>query len=204
MDKGKSLSQEGQEEGAEASNNSVVNPSSLVPVTPATLATSDLAQYGETTSTDVMQFWHDISMMLESPDRNAAPHKANSEALDAVEDPNFVGSNGKKSEDFLSLLFNMDKSLSECASSSKVMMGNETSVLISPQAPIVGENLTSNPNEELSVGKLGNQFLDGSSSSKSGPLDLSSRFLSSVMAGKRYSIAELAQMVLLDPKRAKR
>ena len=201
MDKGKSPFGVGEEEGAAASNNSVVNSSSSASVS---LATSELAHYDQTTSTDVMQLWHDISMMLESPQRNAAHHKAHSEALGAVEDPSFDGSNGKNSEDFMSMLSDMDKSLSECLSSPKAMMGSETSALMSPQSPFVGENLTSNPNEKLTIGKLGNLYLDGSSSSKSDPLASSLMFLSSAMARKRYSMAELAQMALLDPKRAKR
>lgn len=156
------------------------------------------------------QISHDISRMLDFPPRNPGHRRAHSEILSLPDDTSFYSDLGvfgpldgpslsdDTDEDLFSAYFDIEKLNSSCALSS-VLPGGEPSGPAA--APSRTENLASGSNERPRARHHHSQSMDGSSSvllgsSSEGPTPAEMK--------KAISASNLADLALIDPRRAKR
>ncbi|XWS09349.1 hypothetical protein CRYUN_Cryun40dG0077500 [Craigia yunnanensis] len=172
------------------------------------------------------RFSHDISKMPDNPPKNLGHRRAHSEILTLPDDINFdsdlgvVGAADEPSfsdeteEDLLSMYLDMDKFNSSSATST--FQVGESSVLAGAAAApvgagagtgvLTGENVSigGGSSEKSRVRHQHSQSMDGSSSIKPEMLMSGSEGLSPADSKKAMSAAKLAELALIDPKRAKR
>ncbi|KAM4105946.1 hypothetical protein ACB094_04G029800 [Castanea mollissima] len=199
---------------------------SFPPLGPGT--SSDAGHFGHGMNTDSSHFSHDISRMPDTPRRNLGHRRAHSEILTLPDDISFdsdlgvVGAGDGPSfsdeteEDLLSMYLDMDKFNSSSATSA-FQMGEPSSAAAattlaqaSVQTPASGAMTTSA--EHVSIGSSErprvrhqhSQSMDGSTTIKPEMLVSGSEDLSAADSKKAMSAAKLAELALIDPKRAKR
>ncbi|KAL4632186.1 hypothetical protein ACB092_04G034000 [Castanea dentata] len=199
---------------------------SFPPLGPGT--SSDAGHFGHAMNTDSSHFSHDISRMPDTPRRNLGHRRAHSEILTLPDDISFdsdlgvVGAGDGPSfsdeteEDLLSMYLDMDKFNSSSATSA-FQMGEPSSAAAattlaqaSVQTPASGAMTTSA--EHVSIGSSErprvrhqhSQSMDGSTTIKPEMLVSGSEDLSAADSKKAMSAAKLAELALIDPKRAKR
>ncbi|XP_030470331.1 probable transcription factor PosF21 [Syzygium oleosum] len=172
----------------------------------------------------VPDFSHDISRMPDNPPRNRGHRRAHSEILTLPDDISFdsdlgvVGAADGPSfsddteEDLFSMYLDMDKFNSSSATSS-FQMGEPSSAPLamaaaaesgSGAAPSSAENVASGSTERPRIRHQHSQSMDGSTSIKPEMLMSGSEEASPADAKKAMSAAKLAELALIDPKRAKR
>ncbi|XP_010046685.2 probable transcription factor PosF21 isoform X2 [Eucalyptus grandis] len=172
----------------------------------------------------VSDFSHDISRMPDNPPRNRGHRRAHSEILTLPDDISFdsdlgvVGAADGPSfsddteEDLFSMYLDMDKFNSSSATSS-FQMGEPSSAPMampgagdsgSGAAPSSAENVASGSTERPRIRHQHSQSMDGSTSIKPEMLMSGSEDASAADAKKAMSAAKLAELALIDPKRAKR
>ncbi|XP_008778608.1 probable transcription factor PosF21 [Phoenix dactylifera] len=168
---------------------------------------------------DAGQFSHDISGMPDYPPRNVGHRRAQSEILSLPDDISFdsdlgvVGSgegpslSDETEEDPLSMYLDMDKFTSFSETSGLDLPGIETSVTApapAPSFPCHTENSASASKERPRVRHQHSQSMDGSTTIKPEMLASGSEGPSLAETKKAMSAAKLADLTLVDPKRAKR
>jgi len=173
-------------------------------------------------------FSHDISRMPDFPPRNPGHRRAQSEILSLPDDLTFDNDLGvvgpadgpsfseETEEDFIAMYLDMDKLGS--TSGSELLGGESSAAAVAGGAQFVGdgaasssstsmqnENLGWGRNERSRVRHQHSQSMDGSTSIKSELLGSGSEGPSSLAEAKKaMSAAKLADLALVDPKRAKR
>ncbi|RDX95438.1 putative transcription factor PosF21, partial [Mucuna pruriens] len=172
-----------------------------------------------TTTSDSSCFSHDISKMPDNPPRNRGHRRAHSEILTLPDDISFDsdlgvvgGADGPSfsddaDEDLLSMYLDMDKFNSSSATST-FQLGEPSSAMPVPGSSgpptSSAEQIVVGTNERPRVRHQHSQSMDGSTTIKpemlvSGPDDMSA-----ADSKKAMSAAKLAELALIDPKRAKR
>ncbi|KAL5543187.1 hypothetical protein UlMin_010897 [Ulmus minor] len=169
-------------------------------------------------SSDSGRFSHDISRMPDNPPRKLGHRRAHSEILSLPDDISFDSDLGvvggvdgpsfsdETEEDLFSMYLDMDKFNSSSATSS-FQMGEASSAAAALQtmpAPVSGASLESVSlgSNERRVRHQHSQSMDGSTIIK--PEMLGSDEASGSDSKKALSAAKLAELALIDPKRAKR
>ncbi|KAG1331283.1 putative transcription factor PosF21 [Cocos nucifera] len=182
-------------------------------------STPDSGHFGQRVVPDTGQFSHDISRMPEYPQRNVGHRRAQSEILSLPDDVTFdsdlgvVGSgegpslSDETEEDLLSMYLDMDKLTSSTVTSELDLRGSENSATATAPAatfPLQTANSASASNEKPRVRHQHSQSMDGSTSIKPEILASGSEGPSLQETKKAMSGAKLADLALVDPKRAKR
>ncbi|KAG4961439.1 probable transcription factor PosF21 [Glycine soja] len=183
---------------------------------------SESSHFGHGMSTDSSGFSHDISRMPDNPPRNRGHRRAHSEILTLPDDISFdsdlgvVGAGDGPSfsddaeEDLLSMYLDMDKFNSSSATSTFQMGEPSNAVGASASMPGSGapnysaENAVFGTNERPRVRHQHSQSMDGSTTIKPELLVSGSEDMSAADSKKAISAAKLAELALIDPKRAKR
>ncbi|XVF37674.1 hypothetical protein REPUB_Repub20aG0029900 [Reevesia pubescens] len=175
----------------------------------------ETGNFGQTSDSS-NRFSHDISKMPDNPPKNLGHRRAHSEILTLPDDISFdsdlgvVGAAGGPSysdeteEDLLSMYLDMDKFNSSSATST--FQVGESSVLAAPPAAsvAVGAGMAMDvSSEKPRVRHQHSQSMDGSTSIKPEMLMSGSEEVSAD-SKKSMSAAKLAELALIDPKRAKR
>nr|XP_010912775.1 transcription factor RF2a [Elaeis guineensis] len=181
--------------------------------------TPDSGHFGQRVVPDIGQFSHDISRMPEHPPRNVGHRRAQSEILSLPDDISFDNDLGvvgagegpslsdETEEDLLSMYLDMDKLTSSSATSELDLRGSEksaTAAVPAPSFPLQTENSASASHEKPRVRHQHSQSMDGSTSIEPEILASGSEGPSLAETKKVMSAAELADLALVDPKRAKR
>lgn len=197
--------------------------SSFPPLAPG--GSSETGHFGHGLSTDsVGRFSHDISRMPDNPPRNLGHRRAHSEILTLPDDISFDSDLGvvgggdgpsfsdETEEDLLSMYLDMDKFNSSSATSA-FQLGEPSSAAatLTPVQTVVSGAATSSAdvvatgaNERPRVRHQHSQSMDGSTTIKPEMLVSGSEDISAVDSKKAMSAAKLAELALIDPKRAKR
>lgn len=178
------------------------------------ISTLELGRFGQA---DSRRFSQDISRMPDNPPKNTGHRRAHSEILTLPDDISFDSDRGvvggidgpsfsdDTEEDLFAMYLDMDKfnSYSTSSATSSFQVG-ESAVNPSPSAG--GEDLgrTTNERPPPRIRHQHSQSMDGSSTIKPDMLLLSSEETYSADAKKSLSTAKLAELALVDPKRAKR
>ncbi|KAI3511401.1 hypothetical protein L1887_18554 [Cichorium endivia] len=159
---------------------------------------------GPLTAIEFGDFSHDISRMPDSPPKNIGHRRVRSEIVTLLDDITFgsdlgvVGdgpSYSETEEDSYSMYLDMDKFNSSSATS-----GSQAVESSSNAAQIPNSSATPPPENHIPRAKRHlSMSMDGSEMLTSGPEDTSS-----IDAKKSMSAAKLAELALVDPKRAKR
>lgn len=194
--------------------------STYPPLIPGT--SSDTSHFGHGMSTDSSGFSHDISRMSDNPPRNRGHRRAHSEILTLPDDISFDsdlgvvgGADGPSfsddtEEDLLSMYLDMDKFNSSSATSTFQMGEASNAAAASGSVPTSGaptcsaENMVVSTNERPRVRHQHSQSMDGSTTIKPEMLVSGSEDMSAADSKKAMSAAKLAELALIDPKRAKR
>ncbi|URD79057.1 Calreticulin family [Musa troglodytarum] len=176
----------------------------------------DSGHFGHATRSDAGRFSYDVSRMPDFPPRNPGHRRAHSEILSLPDDISFdsdlgvVGSHDGPSlsdeteEDLVTMYMDVEK-FSSGATSSGLSIGESSLPVLSPvQAPSQGENVALGFTERPRIRHQHSQSLDGSTAIKPELLMSGGEGPSSVEAKKAMSAAKLAELALVDPKRAKR
>ncbi|CAL9131656.1 unnamed protein product [Musa acuminata var. zebrina] len=164
------------------------------------------------------RFSHDIDRMPDNPPRNAGHRRAHSEILSLPDDISFdselgiVGSgegpslSDETEEDLISMYLDLDKIASSSASSGLELQGSETSGTAAAGAPASSqaEMVAAASCERPRVRHQHSQSFDGSTSIKPELLASGTEGMSSTEEKKAMSAGKLAELALIDPKRAKR
>lgn len=160
-------------------------------------------------ASDSSPFSHDISRMPDNPPKHLGHRRAHSEILTLPDDISFDsdlgvvgGFNGpsfsdETEEDLFSMYLDMDK-LNSSSATSSFQVGDSSSSGIQASEPA-----TLQP-EKPRVRHQHSQSMDGSTTIKPEMLTSGPEETSSVDAKKSMSAAKLAELALVDPKRAKR
>ncbi|KAF7824340.1 putative transcription factor PosF21 [Senna tora] len=196
--------------------------STLYPMVPGT--GSESGHFGHGMSTDSSNFSQDISRMPDNPPRNRGHRRAHSEILTLPDDISFDSDLGvvggvdgpsfsdETEEDLLSMYLDMDKFNSSSATSAfdvgepstaAVSASALTSVPASGAASFSAGNVAIG-NERPRVRHQHSQSMDGSTTIKPEMLVSGSDDISAADSKKAMSAAKLAELALIDPKRAKR
>uniref|UniRef100_A0A803Q302 BZIP domain-containing protein n=1 Tax=Cannabis sativa TaxID=3483 RepID=A0A803Q302_CANSA len=193
--------------------------SSFPPLAPG--SSSEAGHFGHGLATDSGRFSHDISRMPDNPPRNLGHRRAHSEILTLPDDISFDsdlgvvgGADGpsfsdETEEDLLSMYLDMDKFNSSSATSA-FQLGEPSSAGATPMQTAMSGVATSSAevatgaNERPRVRHQHSQSMDGSTTIKPEMLVPGSEDISSVDSKKAISAAKLAELALIDPKRAKR
>ncbi|XP_020224644.1 probable transcription factor PosF21 [Cajanus cajan] len=184
---------------------------------------SETSHFGHGMSTDSSGFSHDISRMPDNPPRNRGHRRAHSEILTLPDDISFDsdlgvvgGADGPSfsddaEEDLLSMYLDMDKFNSSSATSTFQMGEPSGAVGASASTPALeapasyAENVVIGNNERPTrVRHQHSQSMDGSTTIKPEMLVSGSEDMSATDSKKAMSAAKLAELALIDPKRAKR
>lgn len=193
--------------------------SNLPPLGP--VSSSEQGHFGHGMPSDSSQFSHDISRMPVNPPKNLGHRRAHSEILTLPDDISFDSDLGvvggldgpsfsdDTEDDLLSMYLDMDKFNSTSATSS-FQVGESSNAMATEQglssAPLGAGNLTTNNalSEKPRIRHQHSQSMDGSTTIKPEMLMDGSEDPSSADAKKAMSAAKLAELALIDPKRAKR
>ncbi|KAK2641901.1 hypothetical protein Ddye_023664 [Dipteronia dyeriana] len=185
-------------------------------------SSSDGPHFGH--QSDSSRFSHDISQMPDNPRKNMGHRRHHSEILTLPDDISFDsdlgvvgGADGpsfsdETDEDLFSMYLDMDKFNSSTATSGFQMgEGSATAAQARAPAPAVTggggfsvENVGVGSTERPRIRHQHSQSMDGSTSLKSEMLIGGSEEMPSADAKKAMSAAKLAELALVDPKRAKR
>uniref|UniRef100_A0A2P2M991 Transcription factor RF2a n=1 Tax=Rhizophora mucronata TaxID=61149 RepID=A0A2P2M991_RHIMU len=179
-------------------------------------SSSDPSHFGQ--GVDSSRFSHDISGMPDNPPRNVGHRRAHSEILTLPDDLSFDsdlgmvgGADGPSfsddtEEDLLSMYLDMDKFNSSSATSASEVGEPSAPVMAAPMlAPArVTLDVAAGPSERPRVRHQHSQSMDGSTTIKPEMLTSGSEEASPADAKKSMSAAKLAELALVDPKRAKR
>ncbi|KDP43884.1 hypothetical protein JCGZ_20894 [Jatropha curcas] len=188
--------------------------SAFPPLAPG--ASSDPGHFGH--GSDSSRFSHDISRMPDNPPKNLGHRRAHSEILTLPDDISFDsdlgvvgGADGpsfsdETEEDLLSMYLDMDKFNASSATSG--MQLGESSAL-TPAAPTSAPaqapvDVSAGPSERPRVRHQHSQSMDGSTTIKPEMLMSGVDDVSAADSKKAMSAAKLAELALIDPKRAKR
>lgn len=169
-------------------------------------------------SSDSGGFSYDISGMPDNPPRNRGHRRAHSEILTLPDDLSFDsdlgvvgGADGPSfsddtEEDLLSMYLDMDKLNSSSATSAFQVGETAASAPAPTSAPAASpaENVGVGTNERPRVRHQHSQSMDGSTTIKPEMLVSGSEEISPADCKKSMSAAKLAELALVDPKRAKR
>ncbi|KAK6255410.1 hypothetical protein SCA6_016715 [Theobroma cacao] len=187
---------------------------------------SETGSFGQTSEPN--RFSHDVSKMPDNPPKNLGHRRAHSEILTLPDDISFDSDLGvvgaadgpsysdETEEDLLSMYLDMDKFNSSSATSA--FQVGESSVAAPAAAPVpavgvgVGTGMLAGENVSVGVGSSEkprvrhqhSQSMDGSTSIKPEMLMSGSEEVSPADSKKAISAAKLAELALIDPKRAKR
>ncbi|CAL9754003.1 unnamed protein product [Musa acuminata subsp. burmannicoides] len=177
---------------------------------------SDSDHFGHPAPSEGRLFSHDVSRMPDFPPRNPGHRRAHSEILSLPDDISFdsdlgvVGSHDGPSlsdeaeEDLVSMYMDGEK-FGSVAATAGLSNGESSRSALSPvQAPPQGEIVASGSSEKLRIRHQHSQSLDGSTAIKSELLMSGGEGPSTAEAKKAMSAAKLAELALVDPKRAKR
>lgn len=171
--------------------------------------------FGHSSSHDPGQFSHDISGMPDFPPKNRGHRRAHSEILGLPDDISFdsdlgiVGAADGPSlsdeidDDLFSMYMDMEKFASSSGATSGLLAGESSSGML-PLALHPNESMTAGPSEKPRVRHQHSLSMDGSTSIKPEMLVSGPEGASAAETKKAMSAAKLADLALLDPKRAKR
>ncbi|KAL8104367.1 hypothetical protein AgCh_028539 [Apium graveolens] len=193
----------------------------LPPLRPDSL--SDSGRFAQGMSSDTNHFSYDISQMPDNPPKTLGHRRAHSEILTLPDDLSFDSDLGvvggldgpsfsdDTEEDLFSMYLDMDKFNASSATSS-FQVGEQsyasgqpsTNPAVSAPAAPATENVVTTSTERPRVRHQHSQSMDGSSTIKPEMLMSGTEDTSSVEAKKSMSAAKLAELALVDPKRAKR
>ncbi|GAB2265648.1 Probable transcription factor PosF21 [Dionaea muscipula] len=162
-------------------------------------------------SPDISRFSHDLSRMPDNPPRNVGHRRAHSEILTLPDDISFDsdlgvvgGADGpslsdETEEDLLSIYLDMDK-VNSCSATSAFQVVEPSSVgtAVPQSTPPTKEN------ERVRVRHQHSQSMDGSMTIQPEMLVSGAEENISADAKKAMSAAKLAELAMIDPKRAKR
>ncbi|KAF2300272.1 hypothetical protein P3X46_000502 [Hevea brasiliensis] len=175
---------------------------------------SDPSHFGH--GSDASRFSHDISRMPDNPPKNIGHRRAHSEILTLPDDISFDsdlgvvgGADGpsfsdETEEDLLSMYLDMDKFNSTSATSVFQLGESSTPAPAAAPAPAVPANVSVGPSERPRVRHQHSQSMDGSTTIKPEMLISGAEDVSPADSKKAVSAAKLAELALIDPKRAKR
>lgn len=198
--------------------------STLPPIGPGGI--SESTHFGHGMSSDSSRFSHDISRMPDNPPKNLGHRRAHSEILTLPDDISFDSDLGvvggldgpsfsdDTEEDLLSMYLDMDKFNSSSATSA-FQVGESSSlaagVLGSSSTAASASTSLAPPSEIVSgisdkprVRHQHSQSMDGSTTIKPEMLTSGAEEPSQADAKKAMSATKLAELALIDPKRAKR
>lgn len=184
---------------------------------------SDSGQFGHGMPTDSNRFSHDISRMPDNPPRNIGHRRAHSEILTLPDDICFdndlgvIGSADGPSfsddteEDLLSMYLDMDKFNSSTATST-IQVGESSSAVGEARSTSTSTIGAATSKDDAAVGlkerprvrHQHSQSMDGLSTIKPEMLVSGSEEASAADSKKAMSATKLAELALIDPKRAKR
>ncbi|XP_075511985.1 putative transcription factor PosF21 [Primulina tabacum] len=192
--------------------------SNLPPLGPGGL--SDQGHFGLGMGSDSKRFSQDISRMPDNPPKNLGHRRAHSEILTLPDDISFDSDLGivggfdgpsfsdDTEEDLLSMYLDMDKFNSTSATSEFQMGESSVSSAAESGALFATTTLTDNMapsfTDKPRIRHQHSQSMDGSTTIKPEMLVSGSDDPSSVETKKSLSAAKLAELALVDPKRAKR
>ncbi|XP_071736273.1 probable transcription factor PosF21 [Rutidosis leptorrhynchoides] len=160
---------------------------------------------------DSGRFSHDVSKMPDNPPRSMGHRRAHSEILTLPDDISFDSDLGvvggfegpsfsdEADEDLFSMYLDMDKFNSSSATST-FQDGEPSSVQVSAGLSPGADNFGPGPSERPRVRHQHSQSMDGSTTIKPEMLEEGS----ASDAKKAMSAAKIAELALVDPKRAKR
>ncbi|KAI4324349.1 hypothetical protein L6164_023896 [Bauhinia variegata] len=197
--------------------------SSFPPLAPGT--STDSGHFGHGMCTESSPFSHDISRMPDNPPRNRGHRRAHSEILTLPDDISFDsdlgvvgGADGpsfsdETEEDLLSMYLDMDK-VNSSSATSPFPAGDPSGGGATSSAPLsapasgsatsLAENVTIGTYDRPRVRHQHSQSMDGSTTIKPEMLVSGSEDISAADSKKALSAAKLAELALIDPKRAKR
>ncbi|KAI4334629.1 hypothetical protein L6164_019294 [Bauhinia variegata] len=191
--------------------------SSYPPLVPGT--GTDSGHFVHGMSTESSPFSHDISRMPDNPPRNRGHRRAHSEILTLPDDISFDsdlgvvgGADGpsfsdETEEDLLSIYLDMGK-FDSLSATSPFLLGEPSSTPLSApasgSASSLAEKVAIGTNERPRVRHQHSQSMDGSTTIKPEILVSGSEDISAADSKKAMSAAKLAELALIDPKRAKR
>ncbi|KAL2485379.1 Basic-leucine zipper (bZIP) transcription factor family protein [Abeliophyllum distichum] len=194
---------------------------SLPPLGPG--SSSELGHFGHGVSSDSSRFSHDVSRMPDNPPKNLGHRRAHSEILTLPDDISFDSDLGvvggldgpsfsdETEEDLLSMYLDMDKFNSTSATSSFQMDESSaaldlSSIPASASAPVnpSADSVAASLSEKPRVRHQHSQSMDGSTTINPEMFLSGSEEPSSAESKKAMSAAKLADLALIDPKRAKR
>ncbi|KAA8531424.1 hypothetical protein F0562_006223 [Nyssa sinensis] len=177
--------------------------------------TSESGQFGHGMSADSSRFSHDISRMPDNPPKNLGHRRAHSEILTLPDDISFDSDLGvvggmdgpsfsdETEEDLFSMYLDMDKFNSSSVTSA-FQMGEPSFAAAPASTPALAENMVPSSNERPRVRHQHSQSMDGSTTIKPEMLMSGPEETSAADSKKAISTAKLAELALIDPKRAKR
>nr|AGO05995.1 bZIP transcription factor family protein 11 [Camellia sinensis] len=190
--------------------------STLPPLGPG--GSSETGHFGHGIPMDSSHFSHDISRMPDNPPKPKGHRRAHSEILTLPDDISFDSDLGvvggldgpslsdETEEDLLSMYLDMDKFNSSSATSA--FQVGEPSSAAAAQTPASATSPTENVappfSERPRVRHQHSQSMDGSTTIKPEMLMSGSEEASAADSKKSMSAAKLAELALIDPKRAKR
>ncbi|XAR54536.1 hypothetical protein NMG60_11029710 [Bertholletia excelsa] len=184
---------------------------------------SESSPFGHGVLADSSPFSHDISRMPDNPPKNLRHRRAHSEIIALPDDISFDSDLGivggldgpslsdDTEEDFLSMYLDMDKFSSSSATSAS-QAGELSSADASVSGPVpvsaspnlLSENVASAPVEKARVRHQHSQSMDGTTTIKPEMLISGTEESTAADSKKAISAAKLAELALVDPKRAKR
>ncbi|MBA0830752.1 hypothetical protein Goarm_015262 [Gossypium armourianum] len=190
-------------------------------------AISETGNFGQTS--DSNRFSHDISKMPDNPPKNLGHRRAHSEIITLPDDINFDGDLGvvgaadgpsysdETEDDMLSMYFDIDK-FNSSSVTSMFQVGKSSTTTAPNSGPSAAVNMgagTATSGEENASVGVGSsekprirhqhsQSMDGSTSIKPEMLLSGSDEVTPADSKKAMSAAKLAELALIDPKRAKR
>ncbi|XP_073003982.1 transcription factor RF2a-like [Typha latifolia] len=226
MDRDKSIIQGGGGGGS----SSGLPPHSLRYAAPSPSSSShpslDSDHFGHSAQPDAGKYSHDVSRMPDFPTKNPGHRRAHSEILCLPEDLNFdtdlgvvdchdgplLSDENENDEELFSMFMDVEKLNSSCATSLGLMEGESSGMVEASPTPATAsaagslqiENLGAISNERPRARHQHSQSMDGSTSIKPELLGSSGEGTSLVETKKAISAAKLADLALVDPKRAKR
>uniref|UniRef100_A0A161ZL68 BZIP domain-containing protein n=1 Tax=Daucus carota subsp. sativus TaxID=79200 RepID=A0A161ZL68_DAUCS len=182
---------------------------------------AEAGRFGHGLSSDTNHFSYDISQMPDNPPKNRGHRRAHSEILTLPDDLSFDSDLGvvgaldgpsysdETEEDLFSMYLDMDKFNASATSSFQVGEQSSASGQPSILAPASGQAAPSTDNmvfastDRPRIRHQHSQSMDGSTTIKQEMLMSGTEDPSSIEAKKSMSAAKLAELALVDPKRAK-
>ncbi|KAL3506751.1 hypothetical protein ACH5RR_032133 [Cinchona calisaya] len=182
--------------------------------------TAESSHFGHGMLSDSSRFSHDISRMPDNPPKNLGHRRAHSEILTLPDDISFDSDLGvvggldgpsfsdDTEEDLFSMYLDMDKfnsssatsafQVGESSSSAAGALGSAATSVVPPSEIVSGIS------DKPRVRHQHSQSMDGSTTIKPEMLTPGSEEPSPAESNKSVSAAKLAELALIDPKRAKR